>query len=153
MNVIKGIPIAFLALEFFLGAVCFAVEVYFEICTLFIRYYSYHYLESNAREYLVRTRLVYTTVTGFPCIILPVVIISMFLTRRTSSFRALFMLFSIIGCTLYIASGAVTLSSANLTWVPYAATQAFGALCITTGVIYLAHVAYEILAGRDDDID
>jgi len=154
MNVNGWISRAFIGLELLLGVVTFAVEVHFEICQLFIRYYSYHYLESNAREYLVRTRLVYTTTTAFPLIILPVVILTMIFSKRTASFTVFSMFMGVIGCTLYIATGAVTLSSANLTWVSYQATQAFGALAITTGIVYLAHTAYEILSRNgDDDID
>lgn len=152
MNISKLITTVFLALELLLGIITFGVEVGYEVCSLFIRYYSYHYLERNAREYLLRTRLVYTTVTAFPLIILPIIILPMFFSKRSLP-SSLFMLLGMIGCGCYIASGAVTLASANLTWVPLAATQAFGALAITTGIVYLAHCAFEILRTRDDDVD
>ncbi|GAB6025115.1 hypothetical protein CHUAL_010543 [Chamberlinius hualienensis] len=152
MNVTRLITIVFLGLEWFLGMLCFGVEVGYEVCQLFIRFYSYHYLEQNAREYLVRTRLVYSTVTAFPLYILPIIIIPMFIAKRSMP-SSMFIILGLIGCGCYIASGAVTLASANLTWVQYSATQAFGALAITTGIVYLAHCAYEILRSRDDDVD
>lgn len=153
MDLLRSVSFIFLIVEMVMGLVCFAIEVGYEISTLFIRYYSYHYMEANAREYLVRTRLVYCTVTAFPFIVLPTIIITIILTRKTSPFSVMSILVGIVGTTLYITSGAVALASANLTWVSYGATQTFGGIAITTGIIYLAHIAYEILRNKNDDSD